>query len=181
MTPMDTPNREKQKQREQLAADVEAFLAAGGRINTEAGTFRPLTKGPDQSDHINTVSAAAILGFSEPAILQSLRTGVLGGHPAPDFIKHRANGRRLFLREAVYQWVEKYGKGGCKGVPRTESEDGMLTLLEVSALVGLSRPTIYKYMRDGQFPENTKGKDRRTYWRESEVNQWLIENRSEAA
>lgn len=182
MIPMDTPNREKQQKRQELAADVEAFLAKGGTIQTSAQGYAPLAKGPEQADHISTTSAAALLGFSEAAILQSFRTGLLGGHPAPEFIKHRATSARMYLREAVYQWRERYGKGGSKGVPKSQgADDPMLTLLETTQLTGLSRPTIYKYMNAGRFPQNVKGADKRKYWRRSDVDQWLKESRRAAA
>ena len=171
--PMETPNTAKQKQRARLASDVDAFLNAGGTITTGDSRYAPLAKGPDQSDFVRAPSAAALLGFPEDAIRVSFRTGSLGGHPAPEFIKHRATSEPMFMREAVYRWLEKYGRSGSRGVPKSESDDGMLTLLEVTQATGLSRPTLYKYMKAGTFPQKVKGEDRRKYWRESEVNAYL--------
>ena len=44
---------------------------------------------------------------------------------------------------------------------------------EVSALVGLSRTSIYRMIREGSFPEPVQVGKRRIAWRQSDLNAWL--------
>ena len=44
---------------------------------------------------------------------------------------------------------------------------------EVESRTGLSRSTIYQWMKDGQFPQPVKLGARLVAWRESDVNAWL--------
>lgn len=117
---IDTPNSQKQKKRENLAADVERFLAKGNEIRAAENNYREIARGPDKMDFLKSASAAALLGFSQIAIKQSFRTDTLGGHPAPEWIRH-TSGHPVFMREAIYQWVAKYGKGGVKTAPKKEA------------------------------------------------------------
>ena len=105
---------QKEAQRQKIEAEVEADLAAGGTITTADSGWQRISRGPDQSDFMRTPGAAAYLGFSEQAIKASYKSKTLGGHPAPDFIRRRATSEPMFMREAVYQWLEKYGKGGVR-------------------------------------------------------------------
>lgn len=51
----------------------------------------------------------------------------------------------------------------------------MIGLAEVVALTGLSRATIYRMRRAGQFPMPVKVARRRIAWKESEIETWLAE------
>mgnify|MGYP006271737479 CR=1 FL=1 len=44
---------------------------------------------------------------------------------------------------------------------------------EVEARTGLSRSTIYQWMKDGEFPQPVKLGARLVAWRESDVLDWL--------
>jgi len=52
---------------------------------------------------------------------------------------------------------------------------------EVEARTGLSRSTIYQWMKDGQFPQPVKLGARLVAWRESDVNAWLEARETKAA
>jgi len=49
----------------------------------------------------------------------------------------------------------------------------VLTLIEVRELTSLSKPTIYKYIRDGMFPRQMRIGPNRVVWRASEIVAWL--------
>ena len=49
---------------------------------------------------------------------------------------------------------------------------------EVVQMVGLSKPTIYRMAREGQFPRPVKIGVRASGWRKSEVERWAEERRS---
>lgn len=49
----------------------------------------------------------------------------------------------------------------------------VLTLPEVSRITSLSKPTIYKYVRDGIFPQQVRLGPNRVVWRRCEVIDWL--------
>ncbi|MCH4893973.1 AlpA family phage regulatory protein [Sphingomonas sp. SFZ2018-12] len=51
--------------------------------------------------------------------------------------------------------------------------DRLIKMSEVEFITGLSRPTIYRRMRDGQFPLGIKPGGAETRWLESEVRDWL--------
>ena len=53
--------------------------------------------------------------------------------------------------------------------------DRMLRREEVQSWCGLSRTTIYRLMRAGQFPEPIKIGPRAVRWPESEIEKWLSE------
>jgi prophage regulatory protein len=44
---------------------------------------------------------------------------------------------------------------------------------EVEHLTDLSRPTIYRYIQQGQFPEPVKITKRAVGWRESDIIEWM--------
>lgn len=52
---------------------------------------------------------------------------------------------------------------------------------EVEARTGLSRSTIYQWMKDGQFPQPVKLGARLVAWRESDVSAWLEAREPKAA
>lgn len=52
---------------------------------------------------------------------------------------------------------------------------------EVESRTGLSRSTIYQWMKDGQFPQPVKLGARLVAWRESDVNAWLEARETKAA
>lgn len=49
----------------------------------------------------------------------------------------------------------------------------MMRLPEVMRVTGLSRPTIYRHMKAGTFPQRVKLTERTSAWVASEVNSWL--------
>lgn len=51
----------------------------------------------------------------------------------------------------------------------------MLRMPDVKALTGLSRPTIYRRMNDGEFPRQVSLGGAAVAWREAEVQQWLAD------
>jgi len=44
---------------------------------------------------------------------------------------------------------------------------------EVEHLTGLSRPTLYRYIQQGQFPAPVKITKRAVGWRESDILEWM--------
>lgn len=52
---------------------------------------------------------------------------------------------------------------------------------EVEALTGLSRSTIYDWMKRGEFPQPVKLGARLVAWRESDVTAWLEARKTKAA
>jgi len=44
---------------------------------------------------------------------------------------------------------------------------------QVQARTGLSRSTLYHWMKHGKFPQPVKLSERLVAWRESDINQWL--------
>lgn len=54
-------------------------------------------------------------------------------------------------------------------------KERFLKLEDVENRTGLAKTTIYKRMKDRQFPQRIKLGDRRVVWLESEVNNWMAE------
>jgi prophage regulatory protein len=50
----------------------------------------------------------------------------------------------------------------------------MIRLPGVCARVSLSKPTIYRLMKNGKFPKNKKIGERATAWIEEEIDDWII-------
>lgn len=50
---------------------------------------------------------------------------------------------------------------------------GVLRRPDVEALTGLSRSTIYKFMKDGTFPKTVKIGPRAVGWRQTDIEDWL--------
>lgn len=64
----------------------------------------------------------------------------------------------------------------------TAQIDRYLRIQEVEARTGLSVPTIYRHIRCGLFPKQTKLGPRASGWLESEVNEWIRQkNQAKAA
>ena len=55
----------------------------------------------------------------------------------------------------------------------TATNDRLLRLSEVQTRTALGRSTIYRLMRNGDFPEPLKIGTRAVRWRESEIEDWL--------
>ena len=55
----------------------------------------------------------------------------------------------------------------------TTTADRLLTIKEVSLMVGLSIPTIYRRISAGAFPEQVHPGDRASRWRLSEIEAWM--------
>lgn len=53
--------------------------------------------------------------------------------------------------------------------------DRLIRMAEVEFITSLSRPTIYRRMRDGTFPQGIKPGGSETRWLESEVRAWLAQ------
>lgn len=60
-------------------------------------------------------------------------------------------------------------------------EERILRRPEVEARTGISRSTIYQWMKDGQFPRPIKLGARLVAWRESDVTAWLEARETKAA
>ncbi|CAI8177081.1 MAG: Uncharacterised protein [Marinobacterium sp. xm-d-530] len=56
----------------------------------------------------------------------------------------------------------------------------LLRASEVTALVGLSRPTIYRQMAEGKFPKSISLGGRIVAWDSSDIEQWIADRISEA-
>ncbi len=59
----------------------------------------------------------------------------------------------------------------------------LIRLKEVMNVTGLARATVYKYIKQSQFPASVSLGDRAVAWVESEVEEWIldkIEERDEA-
>ena len=52
---------------------------------------------------------------------------------------------------------------------------------EVESVTGLSRSTLYDWMKRGEFPQPVKLGTRLVAWRESDVNSWLEARETRAA
>ena len=50
----------------------------------------------------------------------------------------------------------------------------LLRLPELKTVTGLSRSTIYSWIKDGTFPRQVKLGERAVAWRESEIDEWLF-------
>ena len=53
------------------------------------------------------------------------------------------------------------------------SRDNILRLPDVKARTGLSRSSIYAYIKDGKFPQHIALGERSVGWYESEVDAWV--------
>jgi prophage regulatory protein len=60
-----------------------------------------------------------------------------------------------------------------------ETDDKLLTMKEVSGLTRLSKPTIYKMIGEGSFPQQVRLGPNKVAWLRSEVLGWIGE-RAEA-
>jgi prophage regulatory protein len=61
-----------------------------------------------------------------------------------------------------------------------DTQDRLIDIKEVSSLIGMKKPTIYKYIRDGQFPKPIKIGARASRWSYQAVMEW-IEQRKKGA
>ncbi|BAF70436.1 helix-turn-helix transcriptional regulator [Nitratiruptor sp. SB155-2] len=59
----------------------------------------------------------------------------------------------------------------------TLQQDRLIDIKEVSSLIGMKKPTIYKYIRDGKFPKPIKIGIRASRWSFNEVMQWIEERK----
>ncbi|BCD62649.1 hypothetical protein NitYY0826_C1531 [Nitratiruptor sp. YY08-26] len=59
----------------------------------------------------------------------------------------------------------------------TAQQDRLIDIKEVSSLIGMKKPTIYKYIRDGKFPKPIKIGIRASRWSFNEVMQWIEERK----
>lgn len=56
-----------------------------------------------------------------------------------------------------------------------QSKTALLRLVDVKARTGLSRSTLYAYMRENRFPSSVTISTRCVAWVESEIDQWIAE------
>ena len=56
-----------------------------------------------------------------------------------------------------------------------QANDTLLTIEEVGARIRLSKPTIYKLIRQGQFPKQLRLCANKVAWLECEVGAWVAE------
>jgi prophage regulatory protein len=56
-----------------------------------------------------------------------------------------------------------------------ESKQTFIRLTQVRARTGLSRSTLYAYMRDGRFPAPIAISERCVAWVESEIDTWIAD------
>jgi prophage regulatory protein len=54
-----------------------------------------------------------------------------------------------------------------------ETKTNIIRLAQVRARTGLSRSTLYAYMRDGRFPTPITISERCVGWVEAEIDQWI--------
>ena len=59
--------------------------------------------------------------------------------------------------------------------------DRLLKLDEVTSLTGLSRPTVYRFIKQRDFPQPYKPGGYASRWSEAEVRAWLESQRHAAA
>ncbi|SMC10054.1 helix-turn-helix transcriptional regulator [Nitratiruptor tergarcus] len=57
------------------------------------------------------------------------------------------------------------------------TQDKLITIKEVSSLIGMKKPTIYKYIREGQFPKPIKIGSRASRWSLNKVMEWIEEQK----
>jgi prophage regulatory protein len=55
------------------------------------------------------------------------------------------------------------------------AKTSFIRLEQVKARTGLSRSTLYAYIRDGRFPSSVTISDRCVAWVESEIDEWIAE------
>ena len=58
---------------------------------------------------------------------------------------------------------------------QTEARSALIRLEAVKARTGLSRSTLYAYMRDHRFPQPVAISERCVAWIESEIDAWIEE------
>jgi prophage regulatory protein len=58
--------------------------------------------------------------------------------------------------------------------PQLNPAERILRLPEVKARTGLSRSSIYAYIKDGKFPHHISLGERSIGWFESEVDAWVV-------
>ncbi|BCD61729.1 prophage regulatory protein [Nitratiruptor phage NrS-5] len=55
----------------------------------------------------------------------------------------------------------------------TPQQDRLIDIKEVSYLIGMAKPTIYRYIRDGKFPKPIKIGIRASRWSYQAVMNWI--------
>jgi prophage regulatory protein len=58
---------------------------------------------------------------------------------------------------------------------RSETRAALIRLEAVKARTGLSRSTLYAYMREGRFPQPVAISERCVAWIEAEIDAWIAE------
>ena len=54
-----------------------------------------------------------------------------------------------------------------------QTRDTLLTIEEVGSRIRLAKPTIYKLIREGKFPQQLHLSANKVVWLEREVDEWL--------
>jgi len=60
-----------------------------------------------------------------------------------------------------------------KAEPIVTSEGRIIRFKELKKIVGLSRPTIWRMMRDGRFPKSRSLSNRAVGWLDTEIYEWM--------
>ena len=83
---------------------------------------------------------------------------------------------QAFIKSIVRLAVQEYVKEvGLKESYQFPSGDRILRLPEVVTRVGLKRASIYRYIKDGNFPKSLNLGARSVGWKESQIAAWLEE------
>ena len=59
-------------------------------------------------------------------------------------------------------------------------QDRLITIKEVSTLIGFKRPTIYKYIKEKGFPKPIKLGSRASRWSYNQVMEWIEKQKAQA-
>ena len=60
--------------------------------------------------------------------------------------------------------------------PNNQPQTLLLSMSQVCSRLGLSRPTVYRLIREGDFPPRIKlGKNVKNYFRAADINKWVAE------
>ncbi len=57
------------------------------------------------------------------------------------------------------------------GEPPTAAR--LISMAQVTEMLGVSRVSVYRWTKDGAFPSPIKLSERRVMWRQSDINSWL--------
>lgn len=89
-------------------------------------------------------------------------------------------GKRVFITvQAAQEWCIKMEAINDREIPQEsvkELEDEQVKILstnQVMKLTGLSRPTLFRYQKEGIFPERRKMGKHKVFYRADEIKEWI--------